>query len=598
MSTYLAESLNSIARSSALIDALTFRRTRAFSRAILATEEQFEAHMIRDAEPYELALFRPTLESRYDALDGGLMDDDAENVFGASSGAGAVVGGEEKWTAAKRGGPQRAGAWDKASPLKERKGTAAAEDPDRCLRAALKLLSIYPLPRATEHVEALQHQFNGLLETMVEHEEALKRPIARAAMGPHEQELQRASDLEDAIKREQMEIFALEQIHAEKQAEVIAVPAETFYIPVELMGFHRKQVAAASSKTRTRRIPMAKAPPPGPGEVNPFAKSDMLEKRAEAIMSQSTPARACPVVQAASATRTTPRANRGATSATSSPRSPVKSTPPPKSPASRSPGGTTPKRTPLASSSPGSSRQITPRAARPPAGVRSSPAKASPKKSKDDDLLPSGVTSADLVQYSTKLWATLGDPIRPWARKAVPRQEQDAAAAPAEEILSIADTLATLRTAVTAASMAPVDPVSPARSHTTTTTANEDDPMPPSSALAMEYEALNLILSTLSRTPLVPPPSASLPPLSITLRDAVLPSSLGSAGATTFVAPPPGKKDPMISMNALKLHLSDFAKARGWAEDLVTPTIYSLVSKQVLRIDRRGKEGPMLGFKV
>ncbi|SCZ93155.1 BZ3500_MvSof-1268-A1-R1_Chr6-2g08495 [Microbotryum saponariae] len=598
MSTYLAESLNSIALSSALIDALSFRRDQAMPRAILATEKQFEAYMIRDAEPYELALFRPTLESRYDALDGDLIDEDhAGTAFGASGGAGSVLGAEEKWTATKRGGPQRANMFEKASPLKERRGTAAAEDPDRCLRAALKLLSIYSLPRATEHVEALQHQFNGLLETMIEHEEALKKPLARAATDPHEQELQRAADIEEAIKREQMEIFALQQIHAEKQAEV----------------------AAASSKTRTRRIPMAKAPLPSPGEANPFAKSDMLEKRAEAVASQGTPARASSGAQPTSASRTTPRANRGMISATASPRSPVKSTPPPKSPAARSPAAGTPKRTPTITSSPGSSRQTTPRAARTPAGVRWSPAKASPKKSKDAELLPSGVTAADLVQYSSKLWATLGDPIRPWAREALP--PQDAAEAPAEGVLSIADTLqvflahnsesakgssyatpsqirATLRTAINAASTAPIEPVSPARSHATTTITNEDDPLPPSPALAMEYEALNLILSTLSRTPLVPPPSSSLPPLSITLRDAVLPSSLGSAGAATFVAPPPGKKDPMISMNALKLHLSDFAKARGWAEDLVTPTIYSLVSKQVLRIDRRGKEGPMLGFKV
>ncbi|KDE05179.1 hypothetical protein MVLG_04421 [Microbotryum lychnidis-dioicae p1A1 Lamole] len=574
MSTYLAESLNSIARSSALIDALSFRRDQAMPRAILATEKQFEAYMIRDAEPYELALFRPTLESRYDALDGDLIDeDDAGTAFGASGGAGSVLGAEEKWTATKRGGPQRANMFEKASPLKERKGTAAAEDPDRCLRAALKLLSIYSLPRATEHVEALQHQFNGLLETMIEHEEALKKPLARAATDPHEQELQRAADIEEAIKREQMEIFALQQIHTEKQAEV----------------------AAASSKIRTRRIPMAKAPLPGPGEANPFAKSDMLEKRAEAVASQETPARASGA-QPTSASRTTPRANRGMNSATASPRSPVKSTPPPKSPAAHSPATGTPKRTPITTSSPGSSRKTTPRAARTPAGVSLSPAKASPKKSKDVELLPSGVTAADLVQYSTKLWATLGGPIRPWAREALP--PQDAAEAPAKGVLSIADTLATLRTAIDAASTAPVEPVSPARSHATTTITNEDDPLPPSSALAMEYEALNLILSTLSRTPLVPPPSSSLPPLSITLRDAVLPSSLGSAGAATFVAPPPGKKEPMISMNALKLHLSDFAKARGWAEDLVTPTIYSLVSKQVLRIDRRGKEGPMLGFKV
>lgn len=53
----------------------------------------------------------------------------------------------------------------------------------------------------------------------------------------------------------------------------------------------------------------------------------------------------------------------------------------------------------------------------------------------------------------------------------------------------------------------------------------------------------------------------------------------------------------MVSMNALKQWLGRFAKARGWPEEMSTTAIYGLVSKTVLRIDRRGREGPMLGFK-
>lgn len=57
------------------------------------------------------------------------------------------------------------------------------------------------------------------------------------------------------------------------------------------------------------------------------------------------------------------------------------------------------------------------------------------------------------------------------------------------------------------------------------------------------------------------------------------------------------KEEPMVSMNKLKVWLGAYAKERGWAEDMATTAIYSLVAKTVLRIDRRGKEGPMLGFR-
>lgn len=65
----------------------------------------------------------------------------------------------------------------------------------------------------------------------------------------------------------------------------------------------------------------------------------------------------------------------------------------------------------------------------------------------------------------------------------------------------------------------------------------------------------------------------------------------------------------MVSMNALKIWLGTFSNERNW-EDLSgtgatglgstpmgTNAIYALVGKAVLRIDRRGKEGPMLGFR-
>lgn len=54
----------------------------------------------------------------------------------------------------------------------------------------------------------------------------------------------------------------------------------------------------------------------------------------------------------------------------------------------------------------------------------------------------------------------------------------------------------------------------------------------------------------------------------------------------------------MVSMNGVKAWLGAYAKERGWGEDMGTTAVYALVSKAVVRIDRRGKEGPMLGFKA
>lgn len=117
--SYINDSLLSIAQSSSIISSLQFHRTEVFTLAVLSPEAWFETHLIRDAEPHELALFRPT-DSRYDPID-------AQE--------------EEKWVATKRKGPERLGPLEKASPLKEgnRKG---GDDPERCLQAAQRLLEI------------------------------------------------------------------------------------------------------------------------------------------------------------------------------------------------------------------------------------------------------------------------------------------------------------------------------------------------------------------------------------------------------------------------------------------------------------------------
>lgn len=104
------------------------------------------------------------------------------------------------------------------------------------------------MPRATERVGALSDQYEGLVHALAELDESLKRvsssirrsrvafvvpsrlrltlvalllqPLSRSHVHPYHEEHLRAQELEEAIKREQMEIFALEQIQSEKAAEV------------------------------------------------------------------------------------------------------------------------------------------------------------------------------------------------------------------------------------------------------------------------------------------------------------------------------------------------------------------------------------------
>lgn len=127
--SYIPAALSSLQSSTALLNSLQITHNPSLSLALLAPEATFETHLIRDAAPHELALFQPS-STQYDApilLDSGDLS----------------VGGqhEERWTAAKRAAPLRVGGWDKASPLKERR-VQGQEDPNRCLKAAEKLLDI------------------------------------------------------------------------------------------------------------------------------------------------------------------------------------------------------------------------------------------------------------------------------------------------------------------------------------------------------------------------------------------------------------------------------------------------------------------------
>jgi hypothetical protein len=130
---YIPDALASLQSSTELLHSINFRQTRSLTRCVLGSEADFETHLIRDAAPHELALFdlegSNTTTTR---LDVSLDPDQVDSM---------QVGGD-KWTATKRGGPSRRGGWDRPSPLKRRPGTTITDDPDRCLRAALRLLEV------------------------------------------------------------------------------------------------------------------------------------------------------------------------------------------------------------------------------------------------------------------------------------------------------------------------------------------------------------------------------------------------------------------------------------------------------------------------
>jgi len=140
MSTsHLSAAFASLAQSAAALRACRFDQSAVLPRTVLSSEEFFETHLIRDAAPHELALFEPAPATT------DVLPHDADEVaqLGLAQGQ-----SEDKWMAIKRKGPRRAGGQkDKASPLKERRVTQAAggtggPDPDRCLRAAQKLLDV------------------------------------------------------------------------------------------------------------------------------------------------------------------------------------------------------------------------------------------------------------------------------------------------------------------------------------------------------------------------------------------------------------------------------------------------------------------------
>jgi hypothetical protein len=161
---YLGDALASLSQSASVLRSLSFSSRAVLPRCVLSPDDWFETHLIRDAAPHEIALFDPNPAS-YPVvqleLDDPLLLDAAANS-----------GEAHRLAVAKRRAPKRA---NLTSNVGVAPTTATRNEPERCLVTAQKLLGVYAMPRAQEHVQALHAQLQGLLESISETEQALKR---------------------------------------------------------------------------------------------------------------------------------------------------------------------------------------------------------------------------------------------------------------------------------------------------------------------------------------------------------------------------------------------------------------------------------------
>ncbi|BGP47736.1 hypothetical protein JCM10450v2_003601 [Rhodotorula kratochvilovae] len=566
---HLSAAFASLAQSAAALRSFRFEQTAVLPRTVLSSEEFFETHLIRDAAPHELALFEPA------AATNDVLPLDADEVAQMGLANGQL---DDKWMAIKRKGPRRAGVQkDRASPLRERRATQAGHpggpDPDRCLRAAQKLLDVYTMPRAQEHVEALQSQHAGLVDTINSLEEALRRPPSRAAAQPqHDASYYRQLELEDAIKREQLEIFALEQLKAEKEAESgEASPPRATIPPGPAARIAQQQRAAEHVLASPARRPIG-------ADARAKARASLMAGRPSVgtrpSVGGAANGRASVSGRASLGGQALPAAEGDAQDGEATPKA----------------ARTAPAKPPRASASP-SPRKLPP----PVPVVDGSDARSPPKPARAARAsLPAGVTPAELASAAETIWATLGEvnALKAWGRKWAREQEGDEKEKEERVVggkCGWEETLSILRYALaSSASSDAAGPSSPSShsitSFSTSTTggAGESDAAPSwTPAQIVEAQLCALLLSVLSGSP--PPAAASLPPLPIILRDSLL-------GST--------RKTPHLAMAALKAHLGAFAKSRGWTEEMGTTAIYALVSKQTVKTDRRGREGAAVAFKV
>ncbi|GAA6064093.1 hypothetical protein JCM10212_004164, partial [Sporobolomyces blumeae] len=584
-SAQLHEAFASLSRSAAQLSQLSFPVGSILPQTVLSSVASFETHLIRDADPHELALFQPNDAN----LDYWASTADNNNDLNR------VAGGQDAdtWTAAKRQGPRRVEtAKDKASPLKDLSSKGSTADPDRCLRAAQKLLEIYPLPRASEHVEALHAQWLGLTDSIVELEGSLRRPPSRANPAiQHDESYYRLLSLEDEIKREELELLALEQFKQDREAELAALKPT-----IRHPGPAARKVQAGSAASPRRPAPRVPARFARPS-VGTALFDDERPPAPETVKVQSrqSPSRSeRPGDDQASALPAVPR-----------PRSPepprrVRPSIPSAVPTPRS---TAAARRSLAPAAPApldldvepvhgntSRGQRSPASVGSPSRNRSREATASPTPV--GKRLPEGVHQEDLDAINASVWRLMGDSLRPWAKRWC--GEEGKALGDSGPELPLEDTISMLDKTISIPPK-PENPSSPSSasisSYAANPTADEAGSGPPAPSVLVEFKLLHLLLSTLSSPDPLPHP-ASLPHLPIIFRDPPADSTATESPSSALT------KTPCLSMNGLKAHVTAFATERGWTEGMGTTAIYSLISRQVARIDRRGREGAVVGFKV
>ncbi|PLW15016.1 hypothetical protein PCANC_03059 [Puccinia coronata f. sp. avenae] len=217
MARNIQSSLLSLAETFGQIGNLEIPFRNSISSVVLASNEEFEAHCIRDADEAEISLFQPTSENNH-------------------------RDGEDKGWAA---GP----AVVRAQPIVDRipdlkalsKGHSNPGDTavtKSYLMAIKKLLEVYPQPRLAEHVEALSRQLDTLQDSISELQRTLnsmanqspsrKSPPAKkkkttktkTQVKKKASNQQALAEIEDLIQHEQLEILALTDLRDEKRAEL------------------------------------------------------------------------------------------------------------------------------------------------------------------------------------------------------------------------------------------------------------------------------------------------------------------------------------------------------------------------------------------
>ncbi|EFP77565.2 uncharacterized protein PGTG_03521 [Puccinia graminis f. sp. tritici CRL 75-36-700-3] len=217
MTNTVQSSIVNLAATLGQIGKLEFRVRDAISSVVLASNEEFEAHCIRDADEAELSLFQPASDHNHR---------EGEEIGWASGPA--VV----------RAQPIVDSLPDLKKLSKAHSNPGDTAVTNSYLMAIKKLLDVYPQPRLAEHVEALSRQLDTLqgsisemqstLNSMTNQSQSRKAPAAKKKLKTipkiktkkKSSNQQALEEIEDLIQHEQLEILALTDLRDEKRVEL------------------------------------------------------------------------------------------------------------------------------------------------------------------------------------------------------------------------------------------------------------------------------------------------------------------------------------------------------------------------------------------